>query len=529
MELLVHISAPSARRDDDRVKRQAQSYSDFDTVNILPLHSSHAHIVSQNDGLPRLDTPGVGSQDVTFSRWSPSLFLDDTQLARTALESQLITSSLGQEPHLLDLGIDSQSSDDEPEAHIDTLEGSTHDASRVSRGNFLKRLHDGNHVPSPAKRHQGLSSPFVPIQEDDEVGIGYIGPRHSSPTLLPHQASRQGIRIASLGDQKESSSSDDIPSQLPSTYSLSDVASKSSHQDNQLQSSAVSPSTPVRNRTSGKGQSSLLDIGKDSSEQVNQESTQSTALDSRTAVAAVHLPNAANQAAYVTSVDSTVGSSTGNNAQVLDLSRTPVQDLPREILQDHPRLTVTESVIAMPPPPRPAAIQSLHVPVTPGKPGELAMLQTLPLTISASPPTTSLDPFRTHITPSLLALYESVALSHCYQPIHLGRSPRQTERGHWLVDTSRWSVGVQVNFWRFLQQYVESGKSGWGVWCVREISAKQAENERSEAATLGEVKIFCWGEVVQHVYLMLYVASKSKIRKAAARWIDADEKVVVQM
>ena len=60
------------------------------------------------------------------------------------------------------------------------------------------------------------------------------------------------------------------------------------------------------------------------------------------------------------------------------------------------------------------------------------------------------------------------------------------------------------------------GRVGWGVWCTR------------EADTL-VVRVYCWGEVARHVYLMLYVASKSKVRKLGLNWVDADGEVVVQM
>jgi hypothetical protein len=63
---------------------------------------------------------------------------------------------------------------------------------------------------------------------------------------------------------------------------------------------------------------------------------------------------------------------------------------------------------------------------------------------------------------------------------------------------------------------IESGRVGWGVWYVRELAEL-------------EVRVFCWGEVVRHVYLMLYVASKSKVRKLGLKWIDAEGEVVVQM
>jgi hypothetical protein len=45
----------------------------------------------------------------------------------------------------------------------------------------------------------------------------------------------------------------------------------------------------------------------------------------------------------------------------------------------------------------------------------------------------------------------------------------------------------------------------------------------------GPVRVFCWGEVVMHVYLLLYLSSSSKVRKLGLQWIDAEGLVVVQM
>jgi hypothetical protein len=41
--------------------------------------------------------------------------------------------------------------------------------------------------------------------------------------------------------------------------------------------------------------------------------------------------------------------------------------------------------------------------------------------------------------------------------------------------------------------------------------------------------VYCWGEVVEHVYLLLYVASDGRVRRMGLQWIDADGAVVVQM
>ena len=91
---------------------------------------------------------------------------------------------------------------------------------------------------------------------------------------------------------------------------------------------------------------------------------------------------------------------------------------------------------------------------------------------------------------------------------------------------------------------------GWGVWCTREafdeecrpLSASEEgtngggtadldqalQSVTPRSAGLGRVRVFCWGEVVEHVYLLLYVASRSRIRKVGAVWVDADEEVVIR-
>lgn len=85
---------------------------------------------------------------------------------------------------------------------------------------------------------------------------------------------------------------------------------------------------------------------------------------------------------------------------------------------------------------------------------------------------------------------------------------------------------------------VGSGSLGWGVWVCRgecaeetqEVGPDGAERETFESmGRLGPVRVFCWGEVVEHVYLLLYVASRSKIRKLKLIWVDAEEKVVIRM
>lgn len=83
---------------------------------------------------------------------------------------------------------------------------------------------------------------------------------------------------------------------------------------------------------------------------------------------------------------------------------------------------------------------------------------------------------------------------------------------------------------------------GWGVWCCRGEAEADAEAHQDDgdgySRKVGEgepgggedmVKVFCWGEVVKEIYLLLYVASKSRVRKAGLRWVDGRGEVVVRM
>jgi hypothetical protein len=57
---------------------------------------------------------------------------------------------------------------------------------------------------------------------------------------------------------------------------------------------------------------------------------------------------------------------------------------------------------------------------------------------------------------------------------------------------------------------------------------KNEEEEGSEHE-LGTVKVFCWGEVVGHVWLLCYVASQARLKRVESQWVDADGEVVVRI
>ncbi|KAI5276120.1 hypothetical protein E4T47_00832 [Aureobasidium subglaciale] len=169
---------------------------------------------------------------------------------------------------------------------------------------------------------------------------------------------------------------------------------------------------------------------------------------------------------------------------------------------------------------------SLSTPKTKPNTQERELFKTLSIEIRPPPPPTGSKHFTTHITPQLEAQFWNTAeLQGKYVPF-LTRPLRTSERGYWHFDTRAWNAQIQIKFWKFLQSNIGSGISGWGVWCLREHEGEVSVEERTE---LGMVKVFCWGEVVGHIWLLCYVASQAKLKHVESKWFDADGEVVVMI
>lgn len=135
-----------------------------------------------------------------------------------------------------------------------------------------------------------------------------------------------------------------------------------------------------------------------------------------------------------------------------------------------------------------------------------------PLELHPPRPPTGIAPFNSHLTVSLTNISTSLAVY--FQPISQTRTLDPLERGHWLLSTTMFPPEIKHKFWDFLTKFVNEGRAGWGVWCMRE----------------GEtVKVYCWGEVVREVWCLLFLASHRKINRVAARWVDSAGEAVVQM
>ena len=90
------------------------------------------------------------------------------------------------------------------------------------------------------------------------------------------------------------------------------------------------------------------------------------------------------------------------------------------------------------------------------------------------------------------------------------------ERGHWLVTCKSWTEELRRTSWDCLGNFIQEGQAGWGVWCVRDED-------------FGIVRVYCWGAVVDYIYLLLYIASESKIKGTGACWIGGDGQAIIEM
>lgn len=203
------------------------------------------------------------------------------------------------------------------------------------------------------------------------------------------------------------------------------------------------------------------------------------------------------------------------------------------------------------------------------------------LAIYSPPPQPSAEPFETHITSYLEVLIEHLPLITFFAPQQLHppiRTLRVHERGHWAVMIpSSFPTGEWQKFWSYLEEFISMGRASFGVWCVVEgrriegggrsrVSGgklgelgeaemterrrgKEVEVRRSseaitdvddkkqvpdEEAWMQKVenpllKMYCWGEIVPHIWLLLFTSSHRRFKGCGAQWIDAGGEVVIQM
>ena len=120
------------------------------------------------------------------------------------------------------------------------------------------------------------------------------------------------------------------------------------------------------------------------------------------------------------------------------------------------------------------------------------------------------------ITESLHQLVRKMPIEKFFYVESQTRVLRPMERGYWLISCKTWKEELRRSNWDFLGGFIAQGKAGWGVWCVRD------ENFET-------VRVYCWGCVVAHIYMLLFMSSERKVKGIGASWIGGDGEAVIIM
>lgn len=218
----------------------------------------------------------------------------------------------------------------------------------------------------------------------------------------------------------------------------------------------------------------------------------------------------------------------------LEKKRKHLSSIPESLSETHisssapPALTLDE----LPPAPRPLKNQRLETASSPitGRSSESISSSpagTAPRTkwsnlleIRPPPPATSIGDLTEEslITPTLTSVAQKMSLS-LFRTAFQTRDLKSMERGFWSIPCSEWSEDTRNRCWNFLGEIIGKGDLGWGVWCVRDGLDSEFEGMR----------VYCWGAVVGHIWLLLVTASFNKVRKMAVTWVDGSGEVVVRM
>ncbi|OKL58710.1 hypothetical protein UA08_06046 [Talaromyces atroroseus] len=190
---------------------------------------------------------------------------------------------------------------------------------------------------------------------------------------------------------------------------------------------------------------------------------------------------------------------------------------------------------------------------------ETISLTTLPIEIRSPNPPVSNSKFRTHVTPTLKALSERMKHPSRFMPTQQTRTLQPLERGYWFIpcitiipDTTTTTTTTNTNtttstqpqtwpqtffsqFWCFLRDFLTEGRAGWGIWCLLEESPIQSPPinlapTSVENARVVNLKLYTWGEVATHIYLLLFLATERRIKKMRnVEWRDARDEAVLVM
>ncbi|OJD17426.1 hypothetical protein AJ78_02500 [Emergomyces pasteurianus Ep9510] len=133
------------------------------------------------------------------------------------------------------------------------------------------------------------------------------------------------------------------------------------------------------------------------------------------------------------------------------------------------------------------------------------------------------------------------------------------ESSNTKLTSNVWTSKSFFDFWDFLSNFIAlDGRAGWGVWCICEskstppcskcsphsqsvvyLTSQEDINSSAETqpfqlegdfARQVTVKIYTWGEIAPHVYLLMYLASDKNVRNVpGVQWRDGADQPVIFM
>lgn len=503
-EILVHLAGASSRQDDKRYKAMAAAYEAFEPVSrhtiskplgsrlalddnsssVLPTTSSPTSKRSVIAQVPRtaakesatLHGTGDGS-NVPSNHFEQCTYIEDTPLAAACIESQLWPST----------------------TRVPSKTPSSPLAERVSK----KRRLSQERVEQSSQPYHSAPSELSRVAEDD-ITIQPSAEACISSSPIEYRSSngsaeghiRKDFTTSNVGVYATVREEKQVSSQRPPSYILSSAQAEDAAGETPSRVYATpldGNDPPIRNRESTMGS-----------------------------------PNGSQPLARA---------STNGPPQLRPLDGSDPVPVSRMSPKDKkPQVAKITSSTR----PHPA----VHSSAAPNPPSLLETtaqtrvktFDSLPKSIDPPPPSPSLDPAPTStITSNLSRLLTHPRLSTVYMPSSHSRELRPFERGHWRVDTSTWTgqdaITDHLAFWEYLIAYVGGDRAGWSISVVREDESKNAEGKdcNGNAGSLGIVRMYCFGEAVQHAYLLLYLASKSRVRKCQVEWADAAGEVVITM
>lgn len=594
IDIRIHAGAPSSRKDDDRYRELAIAYSSFSGV-VVDTVTENAQVAAEPPRRVLLPPssptiPGVQMRDenVTIFAAEDPTFIDDTQLAYQALESQLQTSSIKvpqATPHKRPSSEaeDSPWPDQLPHGTFEVAAASADDEAAIRERGTSQIAGSSTEMPHPGKRRRlqareveaSLFKPFkLPMKPTESLAKAPGTPkqavqgRHRDIDATPHRNSLSQssyLKTPILVTPKRARSHSEKPSPVSAMRSGLRASV-------QIPQEIPADSHPFYNEEGAPGshlseEYMALPVGsaKGLTYIASQRPIAGPTFHEPVQVSS-HACSSAETRSELPTTYSLSSEASGSSKSCGKLSQRSSSDPGPRVAQEHSdNRTSTQRSNSLPPHTcEPARLSEQVIksaqaeqrsvsealvtntkernaqqglPVTPAQAFSSAANEAepsfpsasaLPLAIRPPGPAVSMKRFSTHVTETLRYLAEESVVAKVFNPIGQARELRLLERGYWFIRTSAWPLDVQVQFWTFLENMVGSGKAGWGVWCVRE--PQQTPGADAELGhSLGDVKVFCWGEIAKHVYLMLYAASQSKVRKCGLQWIDAEDQVVIQM